>query len=142
MAYLLSYKQNNKWIKYDANDDATLLENNFLAKNIYHESYIIEEVYKYVNNSHRSNFIHVMETKNGDYFKHNGKIVYSLNRNDLNGIYEDKILRASLVNFDDFIEVSSVDLYYCFPSIDNINLNYDNSNVDEVDYYEHLDHRY
>ena len=137
MAYLLSYKQNNKWIKYDANNDATLLENNFLAKNIYHESYIIEEVYKYVNNSHCSNFIHVMETKDGDYFKHNGKIVYSLDRNDLNGIYEDRILRASLVNFDDFIEVSSVDLRYCFPTIDNIN--YDNSNVDEVDYYKHID---
>jgi hypothetical protein len=78
-----------------------------------------------------------MKTENGDYFKHNGKIVYSLNKNDLNGIYEDKILRASLVNFDDFIEVSSVDLHYCFPTIDNIN--YDNLNVDKVDYYKHID---
>jgi hypothetical protein len=78
-----------------------------------------------------------MKTKNGDYFKHNGIIVYSLDKNGLNGIYEDKILRASLVNFDDFIEVSSVDLRYCFPTIDNIN--YDNSNVDKVDYYKHID---
>lgn len=131
MDYLLSYKRNGKWFDYEGSDNYYELEEDFLKKDIYCDSYVIKEVTKYVNKPYyNKEIVTLRSTRKLDFFRWNNKIVYTINNKDLleqiaydsypSERFYERYFQINEVNFNDFIELSAININKYFPNIDDI----------------------